>query len=78
MHARPLDVCETCMLIVASGSTDGAYSEADEERSVEAMSDRGPFTLGGIDETEPAFSVFECDICGSLPGERFRVYEWDS
>ena len=76
MHARPLDVCETCMLIVANGDTCGAYSEADEKRSAEAMSDRGPLTLGG--ETEPEFSHFECDVCGSLPGERFRVYEWDS
>lgn len=70
-----LDVCDTCLLIIANGSTEGAYPE-DEERSVEAMSGRGPFTLG--DETELGFSHFECDICGALPGERFRVYEWDS
>ena len=77
MYARPLDVCETCMLIIANGSTDGAYPE-DEERSAEAMENRGPFTLGGIDDMELGFSHFECEICGSLPGERFRVYEWDS
>ena len=77
MYARPLDVCETCMLIIANGSTDGAYPD-DEALSAEAMVDRGPFTLGDIDETGLGFSHFECDICGALPGERFRVYEWDS
>jgi len=66
------------MLIVANGDTCGAYSEADEERSAEAMENRGPFTLGDTDETELGHSHFECDICGALPGERFRVYEWDS
>lgn len=75
MTMYPLDVCDTCMLIIANGSAEGAHSE-DEERSVEAMSDRGSFTLG--DETELGFHWHECDICGALPGERFRVYEWDS
>ena len=76
MTMYPLDVCETCMLIVANGSTDGAYSEADEERSAEAMVNRGPLALGDVEEN-PEFSHRECDICGALPGERFRVYELD-
>lgn len=75
MHARPIDVCDTCVMIIANGHGYDDHPE-DEERSAAAMIGRGPFTLG--DEMEPEFSHFECDICGSLPGERFRVYEWDS
>lgn len=74
MYAQPLAVCNTCMLVIANGS---AYDDhpGDEGRSAEAMSGRGPFTMGD-EELDLGFGVFECDICGAPPGERFLVYEW--
>src|SRR5690606_31941760 len=74
MYAQPLAVCNTCMLVIANGS---AYDDhpGDEGRSAEAMSGRGPFTMGD-EELGLGFGVFECDICGAPPGERFLVYEW--
>ena len=75
MYAQPLAVCDTCRLVTANGS---AYDDhpGDEGRSVEAMSDRGPFTMGDAEELDLGFGVFECDICSAPPGERFLVYEW--
>src|SRR5690606_20766130 len=68
MYAQPLAVCNTCMLVIANGS---AYDDhpGDEGRSAEAMSGRGPFTMGD-EELDLGFVVLECDDCGAPPGER--------
>ena len=67
------EVCENCLIALANDDYSGMSNEEEEATTHGLVTLSNKYEQVIADGAEYGFSVYPCECCGALPGNRFRV-----